>query len=383
MSAKSGPRLLRPGEFEELTALLDRCFAFERGGMAARLPFVYDPDRPERHAVVEVDGEIVSHVACVPESLVIGTDATIDCCGIGGVATAKPHRGNGYMSELLEFWLDRLDADGVPLAELGGDRQRYGRFGWERAGRELVYTITSRSAPEPTLDGAVAVYDGSAADFETIRRLHRRRSLRVDRDRRVARSVYDQRGLETILYRDEGGDLRAYVCLSREGRDGELREFGGDEAGIETLLSELFARIDLNALAVYAHPTHAHTELFERYAAKWRFRPPRLANVRDLPAVVTACADPLERRWTRRSIGWEGELTLGIESDGTAVRLTADSDRLTIEPVSAVPELAMDRREAARLLFGGNCRRGTIAEEYPLLDALFPLEYYVWPTERV
>ncbi|MCL7417570.1 MAG: GNAT family N-acetyltransferase, partial [Halalkalicoccus sp.] len=120
MATESEPRLLRSDEFDELTALLDRCFAYERGGMAARFPFVYDPERPERHAVVEVDGEIVSHAACIPESLLVGAGATVDCCGIGGVATAKPHRGDGYMSALLEFWLDRIDADDVSLTELGG-----------------------------------------------------------------------------------------------------------------------------------------------------------------------------------------------------------------------------------------------------------------------
>lgn len=383
MSAKSGPRLLRTGEFEELTALLDRCFAFERGGMAARLPFVYDPDLPERHAVVEVDGEIVSHAACVPESLAVGADATIDCCGIGGVATAKPHRGNGYMSALLEFWLDRLDADGVPLVELGGDRQRYGRFGWEPAGRELVYTITPRSAPEGSFDGELVVADGSDDVLESVRQLHRAHSLRIHRDRETARLVYGQRGLETFLYRDASGDPRAYGCLSREQRDRELREFGGDAVGMEALLSALFGRIDMDTLTVFAHPSHPRAELFENHASKWRLRPPRLLNVRDLPAVVGAYAGLLRRRWERDSIACEGDLTLGIDGDETAVRLTWEPNRLDIEVVADDPSLLVDRREAARLLFGGNCRRERLADEYRILDALFPLECYLWHTQHV
>lgn len=383
MPPRSGPRLMRSDEFEELTALLDRCFAFERGGMAARLPFVYDPDRPERHAVVEVGGDIVSHAACVPETLAVGDRTTVDCRGIGGVATAKPHRGNGHMSALLEFWLDRIDADGVPLVELGGDRQRYARFGWEPAGRELVYTITPRSAPETSESGEIARFDGSDAEREAIRRIHRADSLRVERDGATARSIYGQRGLETLCYRDESDAVRAYVCLSRESRDRELREFGGDAPALEALLAALFTRTDVNALTAYAHPTNPRTELLEKYSARWRLRPPRSMNVRDLPAVVTAYAGPLERRWERRSIARETDLTLGIEGDETAVRLASDRDRLTVETVSDEPSLSIDRRDAPRLLFGGNGRRERLADEYPILEALFPLEYYVWHAERV
>lgn len=382
MPAGTEPRLLRSDEFDELTALLDRYFAYERGGMAARLPFVYDPDRPERHAVIEVDGEIVSHVACIPETFSVGDGTTIESAGIGGVATAKPHRGNGYMSELLEFWLARLDDDGVPLVELGGDRQRYGHFGWERAGRELVYTITPRSAPETSYDGSVvSVHDSD--DIEAVRRLHRTDSLRVKRDSATVRSIYGQRGLETLCYRDESGTIRAYICLSRESRDREIREFGGDANGLEALLSALFERADLNTLTVYAHPTHPRAELLENYSDRWRLRPQRSVNVRDLPAVVTAYADPLERRWERRSGVREGELSLGIESDETAVRLAVDGDDLVVETVTDEPRLSTDRRRAARLLFGGNGRRDRIADEHPLLDALFPLDYYIWHTEHV
>ena len=383
MAAKSEPRLLRSGEFDELMALLDRCFAFERGGMAARLPFVYDPDRPERHAVIEIDGKIVSHAACVPESLSAGSETTISCGGIGGVATAKPHRGNGHMSALLEFWLDRLDADAVPLTELGGDRQRYGRFGWEPAGRELVYTITPRSAPETSGGGEIARFDGSDADLEAIHRLHRADSLRVERDRTTARSVYGQRGLETLVHRNERGEVRAYICLSCESRDRTLQEFGGDAAGLKVLLSALFERVDVNGVTTYMHPAHPHAKLFEEYSAKWRLRPQRSLNVRDLPAVVTAWANPLEQRWNRRPIACEADLTLGIEGDETAVRLASNRDRLTVETVSDEPALVIDRRDAARLLFGGNGRQERLSDEYPILETLFPLEYYIWPTERV
>lgn len=382
MTEIRGPRLLEPDEFDELMAMLDRCFAYERGGMAAHLPFVYDRERPERHAVITVDGDVVSHAARVPETLSIGEDATVECGGIGGVATAKPHRGNGYMSQLLEFWLERMAANDLPLSELGGNRERYGHFGWERAGREVAYSITERSAPDASIDADVGIYDGAESDLESIRRLRRREPLRIERGRELARTVYGRRDLETLLYRDDG-EVRAYLCLSRGSRERSIREFGGDSDGVEALLAHLFEWYDVESATAYVHPNHARNDLFGRISSRWRTRPPRLLNVRDLPALLEAYADPLDRRWKRRAFAAEGDLVLAIEGDGDAVRLAHDRDGIAIEPCDAEPDLSLDRRAMTRLLFGGDGRAEVTKGRHPVLRALLPLEYYVWHTEYV
>lgn len=58
------------------------------------------------------------------------------------------------MADLLTFWVEKLRETGVPLAELGGDRKRYNRFGRETAGREYTYTFTERMFSERSVDGA-------------------------------------------------------------------------------------------------------------------------------------------------------------------------------------------------------------------------------------
>lgn len=379
----AGPRLLRSDEFDDLMSLLDRYFAYECGGMAARLPFVYDRQRPKRHAVITVDDQIVSHAACVPETLRIGTGVTVECCGIGGVATAKPHRGNGYMSRLLEFWLERMADDGVPLAELSGNRERYGHFGWERAGREITYSITARSAPDVPIEGEVRAYDGTSSDLNTLLSLHRQDPLRVERDRERAQVIYGQRGLETFVYAESDADTRAYVSLSNESRDWTIREFGGDSKGLQVLVSYLFNWYDLNTLTVYAHPTHPHNKLFHEISSSWRTQPPRLLNILDFSALLTSYAEPLKRRWKQSELAGKGTLTLGVEGSQTAVRLAYDSDDLAIETVEDNPDLSMNRRAATRLLFGAGGCHELPSSEYSVLDVLLPLEYYVWRTEYV
>lgn len=382
MPAINGPRLLESTEFDELMTVLDRCFSYERGGMAARFPYVYNPEYPERHAVMTINGEIVAHVACVPETLSIGDGNTVSCSGIGGVATAKPQRGNGYMSRLLEFWLDRTDEQEVPLVELGGDRKRYGRFGWELAGRDVIYTIDPGSVFAMSTEGDVSVYRGDEPTLRALRRLHRRDPLRIVRDGETARTIYDQRGLETLVYND-GEGAQAYLSFSRTGRRRSIREIGGDIEGIESLLAYLFERYDSETLSAYVHPTARYNELLGMVASRWRTQPSRLLNVRDLAVLTQAYAPILERRWNRCSSTAEGTITLGIDGDETAIRVAYGPGSLSVTPLESNPELVLDRRAMTRLLFGGEGRMNRLKSAYPVLDALFPIDYYVWYSERV
>lgn len=382
MPTIGGPRLLESKEFDELMTMLDRCFSYEQDGMAAHFPFVYNPKYPERHAVITIDGEIVAHAACVPETLSIGDGNTVSCCGIGGVATAKPHRGNGYMSRLLEFWLDRIDNKEVPLVELGGDRKRYGRFGWEPAGRDAIYTIDPGSVSDTSDKGDVFVYHGDESTLRALRRLHCRDPLRIIRDGEAARTIYDQRGLETLVY-SEGEGPQAYLSFSRASRRRSIKEIGGDIEGIESLLAYLFERYDSEMLSAYVHPTARYNELLGTIASRWRTQPSRLLNIRDLPMLTETYASILERRWNRRSSTAEGTITLGIDEDENAIRVAYGLGSLSVTPFESNPELSLDRRAMTRLLFGGEGRMNRLKSAYPILDALFPIDYYVWYSERV
>ncbi|MFU8868945.1 GNAT family N-acetyltransferase [Natronococcus sp.] len=382
MTDAESPRLATEDDFPEMTALLDRYFAYERYGMAARLPFCYDSERSDRHAVIETDGEIVSHIAAVPQTLVVGGD-TVECWGIGGVATDKRYRGDGYMSQLLEFWFDRMDDAGVPLSELSGNRQRYNHFGYENAGAELRYTISERSfagTPEAVAD-AVAVYEGGDDRLEVLRELHGREPYRVRRDRKRSRITFGQRGLETLVY--EGADGPAYLSLTRESRSRTIEEFGGSERGVETLLGHVLAMYDLNDLTARVHPRHPLDEVFHRHSRFWQQRPHRKLNVRDLPALLEAFESQLERRWLDRGRTERGDVTLALEDSDAAVRLSYGPDRVTVERVTGEPDVALDRLSMTALLFGFHDRQREVRRRDPFLEAMLPLQFYIWPTEHV
>lgn len=375
MSDADGPRLARADEFPDLLELCDRCFRQERGGMAARVPFAYDADRPERHAIVRQDGRVVAHAAAVPQTLVVG-GGEVACPGIGGVATDPRYRGNGYMTALLEFWLDELDA---PLVELGGDRQRYGRFGWENGGREFRYRLTPRSLPESTLDVGVRTYDGDDAHLDTLRELHAAEPYRAKRSRERSAKVYGRRGTETLLV---AGDDPAYLCFDRKSSEATVREFGGTAPGVEGLLGVVFDRFAPDAISVRTPPRHRLNPTFRRWSSYWQATPLRKLNVRDLSGTLSGFTAQMERRLADAGVE-DGAITLGIVGERERARVRYDGETVTVERTDAEPTVAMDRRELVHLLFGFPDQMHEVRERHPLLRTVCPLTYYIWCSELV
>lgn len=394
--AIDGPRLARPDEFRETMALTERCFGFDPGGLEARMPHCFDDEHPERHAIVKADGEVVSHVVCVPAELRAG-DARVDCHGIAGVATAPSHRGNGYMHQLLEFWLDRLDDRGVPLAELEGDRVRYGRYGWENAGREARYRITERSFEAGRNERGAGAADATrrfrrGTDIELIREVHETERYRVSRDRRRYERLLEQTDLETLVY---DAAQPAYVCY-RGDDPASVFEFGGSRDGVAALLERVLDTAD--EVAVYTHPSHPLTALFRDVAAGWKYHPHRKLNILDLPATLEAYLPLLEERWSKTVDVFgtvTGEVTLGMidspnratddvaDDQAQSVTVAYDPSSVHVERTDREPDITLERQGAVDLLFGPQDARRALERTDPFLDAVLPLEYYFWQTETI
>lgn len=380
MTDVDGPRLATQEEFPEMMDLLDRYFAYEDGGMQARLPFAYDPKRSDHHAIIVEDGRIVSHIAAIPQTLSTGIEGqTVECWGIGGVATDRRYRGNGYMSQLLEFWIDRMDDHDVALSELSGNRQRYAHFGYENAGSEYQYSLSERSFDgEPSASGTVIGYD-PAEHLETLHRIHEAEPYRVVRDRAGSRTIFGQRGLETLVY--DGGDP-AYVSLSRESRNRTIEEFGGSEVGLEMLLSHLLTVMDLNELTARVPPWHPLEPVFARHSRFWSARPHRKFRICDLSTLLEAFSGQIEERWIESGRTDRGSIGLGI-AGGESVRISYSPDSVSIGQPVERPDVERERTAMTSLLFGLPDRCARLRAGDPFLETVLPLTFFVWATEHV
>lgn len=70
----------------------------------------------------------------------------IKACCIGNVAVGLKYRSMGYMVDLMEMSVEDMMNNGTDLAYLGGQRQRYGYFGFETSGVSYSFEFNKKTA---------------------------------------------------------------------------------------------------------------------------------------------------------------------------------------------------------------------------------------------
>ena len=135
---------------KKLIAFLDEVFFTddpEGRDFLNLLPKCYkDQYRPayNNFVVQDENGEFRSAIGSFYNDMTVG-DEQIKACCIGNVAVGTKYRSMGYMIELMELSVKDMGENGVDVAYLGGQRQRYGYFGFESSGTSYCFNF-SRSA---------------------------------------------------------------------------------------------------------------------------------------------------------------------------------------------------------------------------------------------
>ena len=137
----------KPSDYPVLLEQLVQSFR-ERNPSHQRFEVIFpDVVNPSAEAMEQwhlafVDGKLAAGVELIPRNLKMG-DAELSCGGIGNVHCWQPYRGTGCMSALLNHVIDDMNQKGWSLSLLGGNRARYGNFGWEYAGVMRMVSVTA------------------------------------------------------------------------------------------------------------------------------------------------------------------------------------------------------------------------------------------------
>lgn len=135
-------RLEKPSDIEAIESVITA--AFENAPHADHNEAAIVADLRKANAltlslVVELDGNIVGHIAASPVSITDGTDTWF---GIGPLAVIPTCQGFGIGSKLLLSALVELKKLGAGGCVLVGDPEYYNRFGFK-----AVPTLTYSGAP--------------------------------------------------------------------------------------------------------------------------------------------------------------------------------------------------------------------------------------------
>ena len=108
------------------------------------LPKLYRPeDDPAGNSYVAVeDGKLKAAVGAFDLDVSVAGEV-LRTRGIGNVAVHPYARSHGYMRKLMNEAVDDMIRDGIDFSTLGGRRQRYNYFSYDKAGESLSLSFNS------------------------------------------------------------------------------------------------------------------------------------------------------------------------------------------------------------------------------------------------
>ena len=339
-----------PGEMDEIIDFINYVFsqAARPHDFKALLPKVYGDKAPVGqecfHFLAKQAGKIVGCVACRPMHLSY-SGQTLKCGYIGSVSVHKYHRGEGHMKKLMAMAMADARAKGCDMLILGGQRQRYGYFGFEPAGMALRFHFTAANARHVLSDvdaGGISLRPMQQEDVPFARAL------------RLNQPVFSSVKEETFL-----DELRSWavtpLCITENG------EAIGYRAGQELVLTDegLLPKV-LKALMAHGaeNPLPLTAALYEKERIAYlgsvcesvNLGETALINVFNWPRVLKTFIEFKHRCVSSVS---DCVFSLFIDGDG-AFEGTVDHGKANVKTLESAPAsaLRLHHNEAQRLFFG-------------------------------
>jgi hypothetical protein len=160
--------------------------------------------------------------------------AVLSVGGVGSVATRSDLRGKGLMSAMLRDTVRALERGGYDISWLGGDRYRYGNYGWDHGGGNTTFVFSEKDIVRRLPDiRAARPRKANSADIPDMARLQRRAPVRVVRPYASWPLHMRRRGFGFEIARRE---RRAAYLAFDTGNPERIHELGGAPHDVVALL---------------------------------------------------------------------------------------------------------------------------------------------------
>lgn len=208
---------LTASDFEEAVAHLS--LVFNDPNFAELVPALYQPtdQHMRRNLAIRRNGRIAAIVGVFPIDWVVGS-VHLHLAGIGGVSVHPDFRGQGLMRLLMDAAMLEIERNGFHAACLGGNRRRYGHWGFEKAGVEASFVISANSLEHADLPkgdrdtNSYHVGSATAADLPAMHALYRRQPMHCTRSvDAFPRHLHNWRR-QPLVTRAPDGRVIGYAC---------------------------------------------------------------------------------------------------------------------------------------------------------------------------
>jgi len=340
------PRL---SEYDEILRFLEDVYGHSYDYFPLAYPQAWKKENADFRNVfvIRERGEIVSLVRIFPLGTV-QNGVSVKLAGIGSVSTAYSRRGKGYMSELLQRAFQEMEKQKFPLSVLGGDRHRYGHFGYENGGRIVEMRISPRGFDKNVVRlPAVKRFTGDEKTLARMKKAYDALKYRKSRTFKEMRELYTKPGV-MACYAANGKDFASVVLSATEFRDGgkKVLEFTGSDELVMGILHYLAERFKIPGFSL-GFPDFSDVPFKMMSAASgWSVNSEMMIKIINLKQTLQAFSGQPGFLFPDGE-----EVTLSIR-DRESVLITKKNGRLRVENGRGANEVALGEMDMVRLLFG-------------------------------
>ncbi len=336
--------------------------------------------------IIAEDGVIKAAVGCFPSNACVA-GRELNILGIGNVAVAKDSRSKGYMIELMNDSIEIMKNDNYDYSLLGGQRQRYGFFGYDPVGSEYRFLIDKgnirRVLGEERKSKFTArkVTTDDTAILGRIKELYDSLPFRIEREEnRLFDILCSWKNIPYAVF--EGDEFKGYFCVT----PGEFNHIAEARTVNIADMLELFLCVleTKNAEGTSLNVPLFDTELCDFMAKNCgglSIGTPDMINIFNFGRFTEAF---LALKATRMKL-CEGELTLLIHGMKRDERITVKVDgknNVTVSETEKEADVELEHREAINFICGlFSKKRNEMKADYA--QSWFPVDFYSYSLDNV
>ena len=310
-----------------------------------------------KHLIIRDGAHIAAVVGVYPFTVFIGKRKLLFAT-VGNVGTRPEYEGRGMMRALFTAAMEEARAIGTDVARLGGQRQRYNRYGFDISAQQYAFNITRKNISayfdgsfepgtsyEPKLTFRPITADDTA-EIAFAQSLQVKASIHVDRG--DTRRFYDVLiAWQNIPYiaEDANGKMVGYVSANQDCTNFAEHFALTPELHFQMLLDWVTRHAEIPYVSFVNSPYDIElNRLVTKLADGWYISSPSRFMVMDFHKFAQAA---LELRTELIAPAPSGRLVLKIEGYGTL-----DFTDGTVAKTDEAPMMTLNHLAATRFLFG-------------------------------
>ena len=336
--------------------------------------------------IISEDNVIKAAIGCFPSKAVVA-GRELNILGIGNVAVAKDSRSKGYMIELMNDAIELMKDGDYDYSLLGGQRQRYGFFGYDPIGSEIRFLIDKGNIRRIIGEERKSKFTArklTANDTEILKKikdLYSSLNFRVERkDEDMFDVLCSWKNLPYAVF--DGDEFKGYFCVTPD-ESKHIAE--ARTVNIADMLELFMCVIDMkNIEGVSLNVPLFDTDLCDFMAKNCgglSIGTPEMINIFNFGRFTEAF---LALKAKRMKL-CEGELTLlihGMKRD-ERITITVDADNnVTVTETEKEADLELSHREAINFICGLYSIDRTLMKT-AFAQSWFPVDFFSYSLDNV